>query len=179
MARIIAIIGFCLLMLFELGSVSALPSPWHLIALTPLALIAFVVAGWGREVWALALIAGIMFDSFSAFPSGTFIVIMVVFALLVRWLSRRWFTTRSWLSTVTLIMVSIAGFFLLVVLARGILMLFSESPIVIITMRDAVTTIILGTLVSTMVGMAAMGGYIMLRYFLGRKFFVPRPTRRV
>lgn len=176
MIRIFSIIGFFALMLFEFGSVSALPAPWHLVALTPLALIAFVVGGWGREVWALALLTGLMFDSFVVFPSGTFIVIMLMFVALVRLFASRWFTTRSWLSTVTLISVSMASFYLLLVVFRGFWMLFFDNPTIIISLRDGFWTIVLGTVVSTIMGMAAMGGVVILRYLFGRRFLISRAT---
>lgn len=177
MVRIFAIIGFFTLMLFELGSISALPNPWHMVALTPLALIAFVVARWGREVWGFALLAGFIFDSFVVFPSGTFIVIMLIFVGLVRLFANRWFTTRSWLSTVTLIGVSMASFYLLLVIFRGFWMLFSNNPTIIISLRDALWTVALGTVASTIIGMSAMGGVVMIRYVFGRRFLISRSQR--
>lgn len=176
MARVFIIIGFCALIFFELGSVSALPAPWHIIALTPLALIAFVVAGFGREVWALALLAGLIFDSFAVFPSGTFIIIMLFFVVLVRLLVSRWFTVRSWLSTATLLVVSMANFYLLIIIFRGALMLFSQNPIIMITLPDALWTILIGTFASTVVGLAARGAATMIRYFFGHRFFIFHAT---
>lgn len=176
MIRIFSTIGFFALMLFEFGSLSALPAPWHLVALTPLALVALVLGGWGRWVWALALLAGLVFDSFAVFPSGTFIVIMLIFVALVRLFVNRWFTTRSWLSTVTLLAVSMASFYLLLVVFRGFWMLFFGNPTIIISLQDGLWAIALGTLVTTIIGMAAMGGIVILRYFFGRRFLISRAT---
>lgn len=159
---------------FELGLLSVVPWPAKLFSPSMLFLIVVAIFHRGMLPWLLAVFTGLLLDTFSIFPYGTFVLLGVGLVGLITFLFYRFFTNHSLLVFVVLGAVGAGFFFILLTLIRVLTFVVTKDHLFALSASSAALTILLGTVINSLL----LGIFVFMVHWtrerLARRFIIKR-----
>ncbi len=116
----LSLVSFWLLALLEIGAIPFLPAPFSLVSPVTVWLISRSSQLIDRQVWFLAVLGGLFFDLFSAFPWGTYLLNFLALVGFIVYLVYRYVSHLSLLSQILLLVLGSAFFMSLLGFLRWI-----------------------------------------------------------
>lgn len=152
------IIGF-----IEVGTIPALVSPWNYSTLIPLLFVSLLIRGQHRMLWTAAIILGVLCDSVTLLPVGSFTIMLIFLAIALRWLFQRWFSNRSWLSLISLVSIGTVLLFLMQILVRFSARFMTKNDLLTVSSSEILHTLVMGLFTTITVSIFVVAGWMLIK----------------